>query len=252
MTDISSVDRLVDATLVERLHEVIQDLMRQRFSCSMLWHDRTLARCTQNGVHARESTDMTDVSAAGHDRLEPSPWVARFLPGIAPGGHVLDVACGAGRHLLLALAQGHRVTGIDRDLGGVSDLAGRPDLTLLEADLEAGHPFPLGGQHFDGVVVTNYLWRPIIGDIVRAVADDGVLIYETFAAGHERHGKPMNPDFLLRSNELLRAALPDLVVVAYEHGVIEGEPRKMVQRIAACGPRHGWAAEVPFALTDSR
>ncbi len=194
---------------------------------------------------------MTNDSAAGHDRLEPSTWVTRFLPGIAPGGHVLDVACGGGRHLRLALTQGYRVTGIDRNLGGVADLAGRPDVTLIEADLEDGSPFPLGGQRFDGVVVANYLWRPILGDIVAAVADDGLLIYETFAVGHERHGKPMNPDFLLRSNELLRAALPDLVVVAYEHGVFEGEQPKTVQRIAACGPRHSWAAEALFALKEA-
>ena len=93
---------------------------------------------------------MTDVSAAGHQRLAPSPWVARFLPGVAPGGHVLDVACGAGRHLRLALAQGCRVTGIDRNLAGVADLAGRPDVTLIEVDLADGRPFPLRHRRFDG------------------------------------------------------------------------------------------------------
>jgi len=183
-----------------------------------------------------------------HGLHEPSKWVQRFLPGIKQSGSILDVACGAGRHMRLALELGYTVTGIDKDLSQVEDLAARKDVGLVEADLESGRAFPLKDMAYDGVIVTNYLWRPILGDIIGCVADDGVLIYETFAQGHERHGKPCNPDFLLCANELLEAALPRLFVVAYEHGLRGGVAPKIVQRIAACGPDHRWAKDSPLEL----
>jgi len=178
----------------------------------------------------------------------PSPWVTRFLAGVKPGGTVLDVACGSGRHLRHALDHGFAVTGVDRDLSDARDLEGHGRVTLIETDLEDGNPFPLAGQRFDCVLVTNYLWRPLFPDLVACVAGDGVLIYETFALGHQRHGKPSRSEFLLGPNELLGFVLPDLVVVAYEHGEIAGARPRIVQRIAACGREHRWATDAPVEL----
>lgn len=183
-----------------------------------------------------------------HGPVNPSTWVTRFLPGVKAGGQILDVACGGGRHLCYALEQGYSVTGIDKDVSKLEDVAGRKDVGLIEADLETGRPFPLRDMRYDGVIVTNYLWRPILGDIIGCVAEDGVLIYETFALGHERHGKPSNPEFLLKKNELLETVMPPLIVVAYEHGLRPGTRPKIVQRIAACGPAHEWANDAPVAL----
>lgn len=163
---------------------------------------------------------------------------------VPAGGRVLDVACGSGRHLRLAVDRGLAVTGIDRDLSGVADLEGRPDVTLVAADLEDGRPFPLAGARFDAVIVANYLWRPVLPDIVGCVASDGILIYETFAIGQERLGKPRNPEFLLRPGELLAAAAPRLIPVAYEHVRLVDPPR-LVQRIAAVGPDHFWLIDPP-------
>jgi SAM-dependent methyltransferase len=195
------------------------------------------------------SDDATEEDLAHrHGLHEPSKWVGRYLPGVKKGGSILDVACGAGRHMRVALELGYTVTGIDKDLSQVEDLGARSDVGLVEADLESGRAFPLKDMAYDGVIVTNYLWRPILADIIGCVADDGVFIYETFAHGHERHGKPVNPDFLLNNNELLEAALPRLCVVAYEHGLRGGKKPKIVQRIAACGPEHPWAKDAPLAL----
>ncbi len=193
---------------------------------------------------------MSEDDYRAHGPSNPSPWVRRFLSGIKAGGDILDVACGAGRHMRLALDEGYRVTGIDKDLSCVEELGARPDVALIEADLESGRPFPLREQRYDGVIVTNYLWRDILADIIGCVAPDGVLIYETFALGHERHGKPSSPDFLFRNNELLEAVLPELTVVAYEHGIRQGDFPKIVQRIAACGPEHPWsgAEHIPLSV----
>jgi SAM-dependent methyltransferase len=168
-----------------------------------------------------------------------SEWIVRFAPLVPAGGSVLDLACGGGRHTRWFLERGHRVTAVDRDTGGLADLAGHDRLETLECDLEAGGPFPLAGRTFDGVVVTNYLHRPILADIVAAVAAGGVLLYETFAVGQERFGRPRNPDFLLRPGELLEAVRGELRVMAYEDLVFEDPDPRAVQRIAAVRPRPG-------------
>ncbi len=166
-------------------------------------------------------------------RPPPSPWVTRFAWVFPRGGRVLDLACGSGRHTRLLLEQGYRVTALDRDLKGIRDLIPDARLEPIEADLEDGSPYPLAGRRFEGVVVTNYLYRPLLPALLQGLAAHGGLIYETFALGNERFGKPSNPDFLLRPGELLDAVTGTLRILAYEDLVIS-EPRPAaVQRIAA-------------------
>lgn len=163
----------------------------------------------------------------------PSDWVMRFAGLVPAGGQVLDLACGAGRHVRLFLGRGHPVTAVDRDLAGLADIAGDPRLEALAADLEGGADWPLAERRFAGVVVTNYLHRPILARIVAAVAPGGALLYETFAVGNERFGRPRNPDFLLRPGELLEAVRGQLEVVAYENLEVTMPKPAVVQRIAA-------------------
>ena len=162
----------------------------------------------------------------------PSPWVIRFLPLIEPGGSVLDLACGGGRHSRLLAARGHRVEAVDRDAGALAQLAGVDGVATREADLEGG-PWPFHGAVFDGIVVTNYLYRPLLPLLFNALEVNGVLIYETFMVGNERFGKPSNPAFLLRPGELLELVRRRLTVVAFEQGEVM-EPRPaVVQRLCA-------------------
>jgi SAM-dependent methyltransferase len=160
--------------------------------------------------------------------LNPSPWVARWAPLIAAGGSVLDVACGSGRHLRWLAAQGFRVTGVDRDAAALAPLGGLG--RVVTADIENG-PWPFVGEVFDAVVVTHYLWRPLMPTLIASLADGGLLVYETFAVGNEAFGKPSNPAFLLRPAELLEHAR-GLHVVAYEDGLLADPPRR-VQRLVA-------------------
>ncbi len=162
----------------------------------------------------------------------PSDWIVRWSHLVPAGGSVLDVACGAGRHMRWFQRRGHAATGVDRDPAALEAAAayGR----IVAADIESGSwPFP-AGETFDAVVVTHYLWRARLPDIVTSVAPGGVLLYETFAAGNEAFGRPSRPDFLLEPGELLRACA-QLQVVAYEHGLLRG-PARVVQRIAALRP----------------
>ncbi|HSV80604.1 MAG TPA: class I SAM-dependent methyltransferase [Ramlibacter sp.] len=169
-----------------------------------------------------------------HGTEFPSPWVQRWAHLVPAGGAVLDIACGGGRHLRWFAGRGHPVTGVDRDAAALAKLTGVG--TTLEADIENG-PWPFEGRQFAAVVVTNYLWRPLLPRIVAAVAPGGVLVYETFAEGNETVGKPSRPDFLLKHGELLEACRA-LRVVAYEDGFLDAPPR-FVQRIAAIRPQPG-------------
>jgi SAM-dependent methyltransferase len=166
--------------------------------------------------------------------LEASTWVRRFAPLVPPGGAVLDIACGGGRHLRLFAEAGHPVTGIDRDLGGVADLAGQAGIDLVQADLEDGSPWPLPPERrFAAVIVTNYLHRPLLPILADLLNPGGALIYETFARGNERFGRPSSPAFLLDPGELLEVAGRGLQVVAFEQGETEVPKKAVVQRLCA-------------------
>ena len=164
---------------------------------------------------------------------EPSAWVLRFAPYLPDGGPVLDLACGAGRHARLFLERGHPVTAVDRDLSGIADLIGRPGLEALEIDLEDGRRFPLAGRRFAGVVVTNYLYRPLFPALIAALAPGGALIYETFAKGNEGFGRPRRPEHLMNPGELLEVVRGRLRVIAYEDLIVTAPRPAAIQRICA-------------------
>lgn len=166
-----------------------------------------------------------------HQADNPSRWIERFAPLIAKRGAVLDLACGAGRHARYLAAQGFRVVAVDIDISRVlaANIAG---VTPLAADLENA-PWPFPARKFCGVIVANYLHRPLFPAILEALEAGGVLIYETFAHGNERFGKPANPDYLLEPGELLEVVRGKLRVVAYEDLIVDHPRPAAVQRICA-------------------
>ena len=179
-----------------------------------------------------------------NNRGTPSAWIVRWSHLIVPGATVLDIACGSGRHLAWFAGRGHAVTGIDRDLAAARDLKNLTEMTaratllsLVCADMENSPWCLMQGnqpQEFGAVVVTNYLWRPLLATIRDSVAPSGVLLYETFTQGNETVGRPARPDFLLGPGELLEVC-HGWHVVAYECGYLP-EPARYVQRIAAVRP----------------
>ncbi len=174
---------------------------------------------------------MGPMSRPAHEIDSPSSWVCRWAGLIRPGGRVLDVACGHGRHLRYLESLGFAVVGVDRDEAALDALEGVGGVEIHVADIEAGS-WPFAAAAFDGVIVTNYLWRPLFRNLVDALRSGGVLIYETFALGNERYGRPSNPAFLLRPNELLHSVEP-LAVVAFEQGLIAAQKPAVIQRMCA-------------------
>jgi len=170
-----------------------------------------------------------------HDLQTPSAWVVRWAGLVPAGGRVLDIACGSGRHARYFAGRGHPVEAVDRDPAKLAPLAGIPEIHTRAANLEMG-PWPYADRRFAGIVVVHYLHRPLFPCLLAALAPDGVLIYETFAAGNERVGRPSNPAFLLDPGELLEVVRGRLKVIAYE-ALEVSEPRPAVlQRICATNP----------------
>ena len=162
---------------------------------------------------------------AAHGAEAPSAWVERWAPLIKHGS-VLDVACGSGRHSRLFLARGLKVVAIDREPQDI------PGARFIQADLEDGGPWPLPGERFEGIVVTNYLHRPLMATLADSLAEGGLLIYETFMLGNERFGRPSNPAFLLRPGELLES-FGELRVEGFEEGPVTSPKPAMIQRLCA-------------------
>jgi SAM-dependent methyltransferase len=158
-------------------------------------------------------------------------WVRRFSALIVPGGTVLDLACGRGRHARWLRSQCLSVVAVDRDEQALSILAHESGIEVRCADLEDGS-WPFAPASFDGLVVTNYLHRPLFPALVDVLRPGGVLIYETFAVGHERFGRPSNPAFLLRRDELLQV-FGAHQIVAFEQGEVRDPAPAVVQRICA-------------------
>lgn len=187
------------------------------------------------------------ISPHAHASLDrPSAWVVRFAPLIPPG-EVLDLACGGGRHARLLAQLGHPVLAVDRDAAALAAAAGE-GIRTQQIDLERNDlTWPYESDRFAGIVVTNYLHRPLFPYLFRSLAPGGVLIYETFAQGNGQFGKPSSPHFLLAPGELLAIAASEkampLHVLAFEDGYVE-EPRlAMVQRICIVKGLPGFAPD---------
>lgn len=193
-----------------------------------------------------------------HGTEPPSAWVQRWSHLVPAQGVVLDVACGHGRHTRWFAARQHPVVAVDRSEAAIdaiqAALAHQPGEAVV-ADIENG-PWPFAGRTFDAIVVTHYLWRPLLPTLLASLAPGAVLMYETFSAGNETVGKPSRPDFLLQPGELLRLC-QDLRIVAFEDGFEEVAPApadrlpRFMQRIVAVredGTRQAQARPARYRL----
>lgn len=159
-----------------------------------------------------------------------SPWVMRFAPLIRAGGTILDLACGSGRNARWLAGQGWQVEAVDRDAALLEGLRDVKNIHIIQADLEHA-PWPYAGRSFDGIVVCRYLHRPLLPLLAASLAENGVLIYETFMCGQEKYGRPTNAEFLLKPNELMEYFNNKLEVLCFEQGVFNEPQPRSLQRI---------------------
>ncbi len=169
---------------------------------------------------------------SSHRGPRPEPTIAAWAGDVPAGATLLDVAAGGGRHARMFAASGCAVTAVDRDVAALRAIDDAR-IEVIEADLER-EPWPFAGRRWDVVVVTNYLWRPLLEHLADALSEGGLLMYETFMVGNERFGRPRSPDFLLRSGELRAfAERQGLEVVAFSQGEVGDPPTAVRQRLLA-------------------
>mgnify|MGYP001205710609 CR=1 FL=1 len=186
------------------------------------------------GVHMRPNLAQskymknTELISTG----KPSKWVERFSGLIKRSDPILDLAAGRGRHTHYFMGREHPVIAVDKDVSYLTQLE-NPLLLPVQVDLETRHPWPFKKDAFAGIVVTNYLHRPLFNDLVNSLAVEGLLIYETFARGNEKFGRPSNPNYLLAPGELLSMAMHSLHIIAYEDLTVQKPKLARVQRICA-------------------
>lgn len=150
---------------------------------------------------------------------------------------MLDLACGSGRHTIWLAGQGYLVDAVDRDSDAVAGLQGIANVNASIADLETGN-WPAMDQQYDGIIVSRYLFRPLLSVLPPMLNPGGVLIYETFMVGNERYGRPSNPDYLLRPDELKSVYAPLLEIRTFEQGEVEEPVPAVIQRICAIKSHH--------------
>jgi len=162
----------------------------------------------------------------------PSDWVVKHTPLIRNGGQVLDLACGYGRHAIWLAAQGYQVDAVDCNAQALAGMHGIANINVMVADIECGE-WPATDKKYDAIIVSRYLYRPILSMLAQMLNINGVLIYETFMIGNERYGKPSNPDYLLLQDELHSIYAPLLQIHAFEQGEAKGSVPAVIQRICA-------------------
>ncbi len=177
-----------------------------------------------------------DSRAAASRLWRPSPFLERVAPLLPPAGSVLDLAAGSGREAVWMAERGYRVEAWDRAseaLARAEALAERSGVRLATriVDLER-RALPDPGRHAV-VMVFRFLHRPILPWIAAAVDAGGMLVYETYARGQERFGRPRHPRFLFQPGEIA-SAFPGLRVLVHEEPRPEEGP--MLARIVAERP----------------
>jgi len=184
------------------------------------------------------------ITAKANPNLAPDPWVKKYA-ALIPVGPVLDLACGNGRHGRYFLDRGYPVTFVDKDTSAINDLSTHKNAELITYDLENSYLetnglknsdlkrdilWPFKENQFSAIVVTNYLHRPLFPHLKTTVKRGGIIIYKTFSTGNEQFGRPRNPDFLLKENELRTEFSKQFREIAFYQG-LETNPERMTQAI---------------------
>tara|TARA_B100000686_G_C16751726_1_gene952950 strand:+ start:1455 stop:2126 length:672 start_codon:yes stop_codon:yes gene_type:complete len=207
------------------LAEQIEGLAKEPFQDSKEYIPHVIAK--ESRMAKQDSTPS----------IGPSSWLRRHSTLIPNSGLILDIAAGSGRHTQYLLDKDHAVVSIDKDVSHLAHIK-NSRLSIAKVDLEVPGSWPFKSAAFAGIIVTNYLHRPLFPHIIKALATGGLLVYETFAQGNQKFGKPTNPNYLLAPGELIRLTQEHLHIVAYEDVTVSQPKSARIQRICASKRPH--------------
>jgi 2-polyprenyl-3-methyl-5-hydroxy-6-metoxy-1,4-benzoquinol methylase len=141
-----------------------------------------------------------------HTGIRAVPFLAENT-GLLPRGRALDIAMGNGRNTIYLARMGFEAEGVDISAKAVEAALEHArsvgvKISARIADLEAEN-YIIQKNTYDLIICFNYLYRPLIPRIKEGLKEGGIIVYETFTVDQMQFGRPSNPEFLLRHNELL-------------------------------------------------
>ena len=157
-----------------------------------------------------------------YEHMAPSLFLVENID-LLPHGRALDLAMGNGRNAVFMAKKGFQVEGIDissREVERAMALARESGVEIMGrvADLEGD--YHIEKDTYDVIACFNYLQRSIFKDIKKGLRSGGMIIYETFIVDQARFGKPKDPDYLLKYNELLDL-FRDFRCLRYHEGIFD-------------------------------
>ena len=165
---------------------------------------------------------------------------ARLFSELNAGSEVLDLACGSGRNGLALTENEMKVTFVDNSESALAEVftkiqgKNRHKHQCLRIDLEDGKSSLFDTRRFDAILVFNYLYRPLFPKIKSALSKGGLIFYETFTTQQKLFGRPKNPNYLLRDNELLEN-FEGWEIIDYFQGV-KLNPQRAIASLVARKP----------------
>jgi len=140
---------------------------------------------------------------------------------------------GRGENAIYLARMGFEVEGVDVSAEAVHnalEAAQRAGVTLKAEITDLERKYVIKEDTYDVIICFRYLQRSLIPQIKDGLRNGGMVVYETFTVDQIQFGKPKNPDYLLKPNELLDM-FRDFRCLFYQEGIVDN--RKAVARIIA-------------------
>ena len=182
--------------------------------------------------------------------LSHSPLIEKYLTNLQDltlnkQTSILDLACGSGRNGLYLLEHQVPVTFADIKEEALEQTLAQAEQSsgvfkgeqqkrgqYWQVDFEQEGSTPLQGKSFAGIIVFRYLHRPLFEQIKAAISSGGMIIYETFTEQQAQFGRPKNPDFLLKTGELLELFAGWEILHSFEGVIHKNNDNKIKQAVA--------------------
>jgi tellurite methyltransferase len=168
-------------------------------------------------------------------------YLTQLLPADSAG---LDLAGGTGHHAIWLAQQGWRMTLVDwskaaLEIAGERFAASRIANRLEIVNGAAGEvltQFQSEDRRFGFILVSFFLDRNVLPLLPQVLSPGGLLLYRTYTVDNERLGNPRgprNPEYLLRSQELLQV-YREMKILHYDETVSK---KGVAELIAQCPQR---------------
>jgi SAM-dependent methyltransferase len=172
---------------------------------------------------------------------DPTQSPSRFLVeqiDRLPPGRALDLATGSGRNAIYLARNGYTVDAIDYSGVAVSQLKSFVTqqslaISVKQEDLTT---FTIPEVTYDLIINFNYLERSLIPQMIKGLKPAGMILFETYTIEQPRYGRPRNPDYLLKPNELIKSFKELHIIYYHERVDHSSEETKAIASLLAKKP----------------